>query len=163
MIKKKLIYIIFPIIFLLVLFFKIINYKENFQTQNAGKTIVLDEGGVKCPPGKTKELLNEFICPSGFKAAYLSMMESVRFKCVIETQMCPDSHNYDHIQNKCNRYYPTIQNGLPIIGGRVCRQPSRQELRIIDGPFCQISRLENPKCKDGYTFDRTINKCFRCV
>ena len=164
----------FIILFLLIVVLIYFNSnKEGF----IGRTFVLDETGLVCPSGKTKlgntgkpmantNVLEGMSCPSGYTPGYISYQDTVSAHCLKNIQMCNDGYKYDKNSKDSKRMCVNTFNPSdrkPTRNNVTCPLPDDDEIRIIDTSFCQIVKKDTPKCSDGFLFDYTINKCYKCT
>lgn len=166
-------FIILSLLILLFIYFNFFNSKnEGF----IGKTFVLDETGIVCSSEKTKvgntgklmsdtKVLEGISCPSGYTPGYISYQDTVSAHCLKNIQMCDDGYKYDKNSKDSKKMCINTFNSSdrkPTINNVTCPLPDNDEIRIIDTSFCQIVKKDTPKCSNGFLYDYTINKCYKC-
>ena len=171
--------LVLGVLVLLITVYTISSTNEGFYQATAtgtGMTYVLDETGRVCSGGKKKvgttnkpmadtPFLTGMSCPAGFTPGYLSYNDTVLTNCIKNIQVCDDGYKYNKnvTDNKFCQNIFNKNDRKTTKGGAVCPLPKGDEIRIIDSAYCQIVKKATPTCTSGFTYDNTINKCYKCI
>ena len=173
-IRKNILIILIILITTFIIYKNLYISKEGF---TVGRTYVINENNNVCPAGKrmmgsdNKDISQTLSatgvrCDSGYSPIFSSTDTGLLFNCGKNIQVCDDGYNYNKNSLVPNQMCVNNSNSTdkrPVKNGSTCPLPTSHEIRIIDGPWCQIIRTSQIQCASGYTYLPLIQKCYKCV